>query len=153
MLSTTCSVLHLLRLPILSLRACGLVAALLVVQQVRLRCSLLGRVSRFGFGRLTTARNRASSSSALVLMLLFVGCRHARTEAKTAVKDAPEIAGTSWPTPEGWRREVIPFPLDFAPEIGYRGVEELRFAPRFFDPAAPTYWSYAFAWLLEGAPE
>jgi len=58
----------------------------------------------------------------------------------------------AWPLAEGWRREVIPFPLDFAPALSYRGAEIIRFAPRFFDAAAPTYFSYAFVWALEGSP-
>jgi hypothetical protein len=60
--------------------------------------------------------------------------------------------GVTWPLLEGWKREVIPFPLDFAPELPYRGKEVLRFAPRFFDPASPTYFSYVFAWVLDGSP-
>jgi len=55
--------------------------------------------------------------------------------------------------PDGWRKETIPFPLDFAPDLPYRGLEEIRFAPEFFDPAAPAYFSYAFVWWLEGRPE
>ncbi len=54
-----------------------------------------------------------------------------------------------WPLREGWRREVIHFPLDFAPAIAHRGIEEIRFAPQFFDAKAPTYWSYVFAWALD----
>ena len=54
-----------------------------------------------------------------------------------------------WPTPAGFRSETIPFPLDFVPELSHKGVEELRFAPGFFDPAAPGYWSYAFVWRTE----
>jgi hypothetical protein len=54
-----------------------------------------------------------------------------------------------WPVPEGFRGETIPFPLEFAPGIAHKGVEELRFAPGFFDPAAPGYWSYAFVWRTE----
>ncbi len=53
--------------------------------------------------------------------------------------------------PAGWKSETIPFPLDFAPGISHRGVEELRFAPGMFDPAAPGYWSYAFVWRTEDA--
>jgi hypothetical protein len=56
-----------------------------------------------------------------------------------------------WPTPVGFRGETIPFPLDFAPGITHKGVEELRFAPGFFDPAAPGYWSYTFVWRTEDA--
>jgi hypothetical protein len=54
-----------------------------------------------------------------------------------------------WPTPAGFRSETIPFPLEFAPQLAHRGVEELRFAPGFLDPAAPGYWSYAFVWRTE----
>ena len=46
------------------------------------------------------------------------------------VAAAEEVAEPSFflPTPEGWRTETIPFPLEFAPEIKYEGLEELRFA-------------------------
>jgi len=53
------------------------------------------------------------------------------------------------PTPEGWRTETIPFPLGFAPELAYQGLEELRFAPGMFDPEAEGYFSYAFVWSLD----
>jgi hypothetical protein len=56
---------------------------------------------------------------------------------------------SAWPLPAGWRAETIPFPLDFAPELTYQGEEQIRFMPRFFDPAAPTYFSYDFAWILD----
>ena len=46
------------------------------------------------------------------------------------------VAGWAWaqdetvlpfhlPTPDGWRTEIIPIPLDFAPELKYEGIEEL----------------------------
>ena len=54
-----------------------------------------------------------------------------------------------WPTPAGFRSETIPFPLDFAPRLAHRGVEELRFAPGMFEPEQPGYWSYAFVWRTE----
>ena len=65
--------------------------------------------------------------------------------------DVPDSArptsGTQpWAVPEGFRSETLPFPLEFAPGVTHHGVEELRFAPGFFDPAAPGYWAYAFAW-------
>jgi len=67
-------------------------------------------------------------------------------------EEPPLPAGVAWPVPEGWRREVIPFPLEFAPRVASRGVEELRFAPDFFKPEAATFWSYAFVWLLDDPP-
>jgi hypothetical protein len=57
-----------------------------------------------------------------------------------------------WPLPDGWRPETIALPPEFAPDLGVRGLEEARFAPRFFDPSAETYFSYSFVWLLEGEP-
>lgn len=57
-----------------------------------------------------------------------------------------------WPLPEGWKQETIPFPLGFAPDLPYQGVEELRFSPGMFKPDQADYWSYAFVWWLEGRP-
>ncbi len=56
---------------------------------------------------------------------------------------------TAWSTPAGWKSETIPFPLGFAPSLTHRGTEEIRFAPRFFEPEAPGYWSYVFVWRTE----
>lgn len=55
----------------------------------------------------------------------------------------------TWPAPEGWKAETIPFPLDFAPDIHHAGAEELRFSPGFANPDAPDNWTYAFAWILK----
>jgi hypothetical protein len=79
----------------------------------------------------------------LLLPLILVACG--------AAQRPPESQSLS--VPPGWRSETIPFPLQFAPSIALRGVEELRFAPGFFDPAAPGYWSYAFVWRSEGRAE
>jgi len=49
------------------------------------------------------------------------------------------------PTPADWRFERIDFPLSFAPEIKYKGFEELRFAPGMFKPDTETYFTYIFA--------
>ncbi len=51
-------------------------------------------------------------------------------------------------TPDGWRTETIPFPLGFAPELDYTGLEELRFAPGMFTAGAEDYWTYAFVWWI-----
>ena len=49
------------------------------------------------------------------------------------------------PTPADWRFERIDFPLSFAPELKYKGFEELRFAPGMFKPESDTYFTYIFA--------
>jgi len=56
-------------------------------------------------------------------------------------------------TPDTWRSEIIPFPIDFAPEIKYTGVEELRFAPGMFNNTSETHFTYVFIWWLDGQPK
>lgn len=84
----------------------------------------------------------------LAASLLFA-CQ-SKSGDKDEATPAAAAPGFTWPVPAGWRGETIPFPLEFAPDIPHRGVEELRFAPGFFDPAAPGYWTYAFAWVVTG---
>lgn len=62
-------------------------------------------------------------------------------------QEAPEVP-LFMPIPEGWRTETIPFPLEFAPELAYEGLEEIRFAPGMFQEGAEDFWSYAFVWWL-----
>jgi hypothetical protein len=58
-----------------------------------------------------------------------------------------------WPVPDGWRSETLRFPLTFARELPFKGVEEVRFAPGMFEPEAPGYWTYSFVWALEAEPD
>jgi hypothetical protein len=62
-------------------------------------------------------------------------------------------ADYSWPLPEQWVREFIPFPLKFAPEIDYHGIEEIHFMPgwRGIDSLPQQKWSYTFIWYLDSA--
>lgn len=71
--------------------------------------------------------------------------------ASTPPAPAPEQgdAPFDWPIHDGWKGETIPFPLGFAPDLPYRGVEELRFAPGFFDADSSHVWSYVFVWVIE----
>lgn len=82
----------------------------------------------------------------LLSVFCLVGCGgHAGPPAEPTSRAQP------WAVPAGFRSETIPFPLEFAPDLVHRGLEELRFAPGFMDPGAPGYWSYTFAWRLEDA--
>ncbi|CAN5753703.1 hypothetical protein BH10BAC2_BH10BAC2_07290 [soil metagenome] len=54
--------------------------------------------------------------------------------------------------PAGWTTERILFPIDFAPQIQYTGVEDLRFANGWGDISSEEHWSYAFLWWLDGKP-
>lgn len=77
----------------------------------------------------------------LLVSLLFPACAFAGDE---------DVATGSFflPTPDGWRTETIAFPLGFAPELEYEGVEELRFAPGMFNADSEDFWTYAFVWWI-----
>ena len=52
------------------------------------------------------------------------------------------------PAPDGWGKETISFPIDFAPDIPYVGTEELRFTPGWGNAKTEEYWSYCFLWMI-----
>lgn len=53
--------------------------------------------------------------------------------------------------PPAWRGERIALPPGFAPDLGWTGVEEIRFAPGMFEAEAPDFFSYILVFHL--APE
>jgi hypothetical protein len=57
----------------------------------------------------------------------------------------------TWPLPGKWRQEIIPFPIGFAPELKYKGVEEVHFMPGWKknDSLPQQFWSYSFIWYLD----
>lgn len=72
-------------------------------------------------------------------------------------QNKPAFDGPSWKPPytlelEGWGIERFPIPIDFAPSLDYKGVEDIRFTKGWADQNSDEYWSYAFLWLLEGTP-
>lgn len=52
-----------------------------------------------------------------------------------------------------WRGERIPLPPGFARDLGWNGVEEIRFAPGMFEPAQPDFFSYILVFALEPASD
>ncbi len=92
-----------------------------------------------------------------IAALLVAACSNGRNPTSASAPPAPETQSQSqpefdWPVPAGWAQETIPFPIEFAPELPYRGLEELRFAPGFSTPDASTFWSYCFVWWIEEPP-
>lgn len=49
-----------------------------------------------------------------------------------------------------WLKEIIKFPIGFAPEIKYEGYEDLRFAKNWRDKDHENFWCYMFVWHIEG---
>lgn len=54
--------------------------------------------------------------------------------------------------PSGWGLERFSLPPDFASQISYKGVEEIRFAPGWGEIKSEEHWSYSFLWWLDGKP-
>ncbi len=52
-------------------------------------------------------------------------------------------------TDSTWRKEMFLFPISFAPDIHYQGVEDARFPVGWEKQDSPNFWSYAFAWNIE----
>jgi hypothetical protein len=52
------------------------------------------------------------------------------------------------PAPAGWAKETIPLPSAFAPDMKWKGTEELRFAPGMFRADSDTFFSYALLFWL-----
>lgn len=88
----------------------------------------------------------------LLLLTLFSLSLHAQ-------ETNPPFDGHKWeapyhlPTPANWGIERFLIPISFAPQIQYKGVEDIRFAPGWGKASSEEYWSYAFLWWLEGEIE
>jgi hypothetical protein len=52
------------------------------------------------------------------------------------------------PAPKGWAKETIPLPPTFAPDMKWKGQEELRFAPDWRQADADTFFSYDLLFWL-----
>ena len=57
------------------------------------------------------------------------------------------------PIPEKWTTEIFPIPIDFAPEIKYKGEEHLRFSPGWGDSKSDELWTYFFMWWIDANSE
>lgn len=50
--------------------------------------------------------------------------------------------------PPAWRGERITLPPGFSPDLGWNGIEEIRFAPGMFEAEAPDFFSYILVFHL-----
>ncbi len=70
-----------------------------------------------------------------------------------------EFDGNKWNAPytlnfqKGWDVERFLIPIEFAPQIPYKGVEDIRFAPGWGNVKTNEYWTYAFLWYLDKKPK
>ncbi len=79
--------------------------------------------------------------------------------ALNTVAQEVEFDGHKWEapyhlsTPKGWAIERFRIPISFAPEINYKGVEDIRFTPGWANSKSEEYWTYAFLWYLDSLPK
>jgi hypothetical protein len=53
------------------------------------------------------------------------------------------------PAPADWRREDLPFPLEFAPDLPYQGTVHLRFSPNWAKHQDPEGYGYVTLWQVK----
>src|SRR5258708_6973255 len=88
------------------------------------------------------------TSAVMFFISLSAFAQHPKTEFDGSKWKAPY----SLYFPEGWGVERFLIPIEFAPKIPYKGVEDIRFAPGWGDAKSEEYWTYAFLWYLDEAP-
>ena len=52
-----------------------------------------------------------------------------------------------------WGKEIIKFPIDWAPEITFKGFEELRFAPQRTNMEHEEFWTLVLSWSVQTTKE
>lgn len=65
---------------------------------------------------------------------------------------AAQLPAYEFPAPAGWGKETFKLPPEFAKEITFEGIEDIRFTPGWSKQGNEQYWSYVFAWLIKGSP-
>ncbi len=85
-----------------------------------------------------------------LMLIVLSACSQTPASEFNAEKYVPSY---TLAVPEGWGVERFGIPIEFAPSIPYKGVEDIRFAPGWSDVKSNEYWTYAFLWFLEGKPE
>ena len=54
---------------------------------------------------------------------------------------------------DNWGKEIIEFPIDWAPNLSLEGFEELRFSPYWSNPNHEQFWSLVMAWKINTTAE
>lgn len=48
-----------------------------------------------------------------------------------------------------WGKEIIEFPIEWAPKLALEGFEELRFAPNWSNKEHDNFWSLVMSWNIK----
>tara|TARA_R110002072_G_scaffold118631_1_gene250759 strand:- start:174477 stop:175073 length:597 start_codon:yes stop_codon:yes gene_type:complete len=75
----------------------------------------------------------------LLLLFTFICTSQSKTDTYESILQAKDTT---------WLKEIITFPIGFAPELQYEGYEDLRFAKNWSKPESPEFWTYTLAWNI-----
>ena len=73
----------------------------------------------------------------------------AQTSYTTKFDGVNWVAPYTLTFPKGWDYERFLIPIEFATQIHYKGIEDIRFAPGWSNVKTDEYWTYAFLWYLD----
>ncbi|WP_299099911.1 hypothetical protein [uncultured Winogradskyella sp.] len=80
------------------------------------------------------------SKSVIVILLLSLSfVAHSQDSIQKSIVKADST----------WSAEIIPFPIEWLPELTFIGFEELRFAPNWNKLEHQEFWTLAMAWQVE----
>ena len=54
---------------------------------------------------------------------------------------------------KNWEKEIIEFPIDWAPSLKVSGFEELLFMPSWKNPKSEQFWSLIIGWNMKTRTE
>ncbi len=54
---------------------------------------------------------------------------------------------------DNWGKEIIKFPIEWAPKLILEGFEELRFSPHWSNAESDQFWSLIMAWKVNSSDE
>ena len=89
--------------------------------------------------------NKKQDQYRMKKLILFVCIEIGLSSLLNAQNQAPQLLKQ----PANWEFERFSLPPDFAPNIPYKGAEELRFSPGMFAKDSANYFTYAFVAELD----
>lgn len=77
-------------------------------------------------------------------VIVFFCCFFALKTLAQEIKDYSILTNT-----KNWKKEIIKFPIDWAPDVKLVGFEELRFAPNWNKQNHKEFWTLVMAWSID----
>jgi hypothetical protein len=89
---------------------------------------------------------KSATKLSLVTLLLITVAQFSRAQVADTTKASYTLSA-----PADWTTEHFTLPPDFAPQLNWKGAEELRLHPGWADPENEGHLSYVFLWWIRQA--